>query len=78
MVTLDPEKTPIAYEQRVQSLMTAGLDRPASEVMALEPIELELYYDINAGLFAVEAEAVEAGTIYNPYSKELLDDADEN
>ena len=40
------------------------------------PIELELYYEKGTGLFAVEAEAVESGTIYSPYTKELLEDAD--
>ena len=31
----------------------------------------------DAGLFLIEAEAVESGTIYNPYSGELMDEADE-
>lgn len=73
-VSLTPDKTPIAYEQRVQSLIESGLERSEAETMALEPIELELYYDVNAGLFAVESEAVEAGTIYNPYTNEQLEE----
>ena len=38
---------------------------------------LEIYYSIDSGLFAVESEAVESGLIYNPYTGEMLDKADD-
>ena len=75
-VTLSKEKTPIAYENKVQCLMQSGLSREEAEaeVEGIE-IELELYYKVGAGLFAVEAEAVSGGAdIYEPYSGELMDD----
>ena len=37
---------------------------------------MEIYYEKHYGLFAVESEAVESGTIYSPYSNELCDDVD--
>ena len=40
-------------------------------------IELELYYEKEYGLFAVESGAVESGTIYSPYSAELCDECEE-
>ena len=42
--------------------------------LALEPIELELYYNTNLGLFGVESEAVEGNCdIYDPYTSEILE-----
>lgn len=43
--------------------------------MAMKPIDLELYYEVGVGLMAVEPGAVEAGTIYSPYSGELYDNS---
>jgi hypothetical protein len=71
-VTLSKDKTPIAWEQRVQSIVSSGATREAAEIMADEPIEVEMYYNLDAGLFLVECEAVERETIYDPYSGELL------
>jgi hypothetical protein len=76
-VVLSKDKTPIAFEQRVLSLINSGLDREEAEQMASEPIDVEMYYNPDAGLFLVECEAVESGTIYDPYSGELMDDFDE-
>ena len=39
------------------------------------PIDLELYYEVGVGLMAVEPGAVESGTIYSPYTRELYDNA---
>lgn len=40
---------------------------------AMMPIDLELYYEVGVGLMAVEPGAVESGTIYSPYTRELYD-----
>jgi hypothetical protein len=77
VVILSKEKTPIAFEQRVLSLIDSGVNRDEAEQMASEPIHVEMYYNPNAGLFLVESDAVESGTIYDPYSGELMDDFDE-
>ena len=74
-VRLSPDKTPIAYKNRVRCLMLSGLSREEAEEVALEPMDLELYYEIGAGLMAVDPEAVESGTIWSPYTRELYDDS---
>lgn len=61
-VRLSPDKTPIAYENKVRCLMLSGLSREEAEKVALEPMDLELYYEIGAGLMAVDPAAVELGT----------------
>lgn len=76
MVHLTPQKTPIAYEQRVQDLMMGGMSRQEAGKNALKPYELELYYEPGVALFAVDSMAVESGTIYSPYSGDLCEDAD--
>jgi len=70
-VRLSPDKTPIAYENKVRCLMLSGLSREEAEKVALEPMDLELYYEIGAGLMAVDPAAVESGTIRSPYTGEL-------
>ena len=70
-VRLSPDETPIAYENRVRCLMLSGLSREEAEKIALEPMDLELYYEIGAGLMAVDPAAVESGTIWSPYTRGL-------
>ena len=55
--------------------MLSGLSREEAEEVALEPMDLELYYEIGAGLMAVDPEAVGSGTIWSPYTRELYDDS---
>lgn len=68
LIRLTPEEYPIAYANKVKCLMLSGLSKKEAERMAMEPIDLELYYEVGVGLMAVEPGAVEAGTIYSPYS----------
>lgn len=75
MVRLTPDKTPIAYRNKVKCLMSSGMSREEAEQVALEPIELELYYEVGSGLMAIESEAVEAsGSIFSPYTGDEFDD----
>lgn len=74
-VTLTPEKYPIAFERKVKELMGQGAFNTKEEAekwVKSTPIVLELYYEIDAGLFAVESEALESSpeSICSPYSKE--------
>lgn len=73
-VCLTQEKTPIAYRNKVECLKLSGMSEKEACEIALEPIELELYYEVGQGLFAVEAEAVESGLIHSPYSGEELEE----
>lgn len=74
-VRLDPERFPIAYANKVECLMLSGLSEEEAKKEAMMPIDLELYYEVGVGLMAVEPGAVESGTIYSPYTRELYDNA---
>ena len=77
-IGLCPSKHPIAYKNRVESLILSGLNQEEAELEALEPIDMEFYYDINNGLFMVEEGAVESVDITNPYTGELMEEFKEN
>lgn len=72
-VILTKDKYPIAFENKVQELIEeCGMTREqAEESIENMEIELEVYYEKDYGLFAVDSEAVTSGTIYSPYSGEL-------
>lgn len=78
-VKLTKDKYPIAFAEKVQELVEyCGMtEDEAEKAIADMEIELEIYYHKGCGLFAVESEAVEGGTIYSPYTAELLEEADE-
>ena len=76
---LDKEHFPKAYQAKVEELIEEGVcktEEEADEIMKDVVFELEVYYEKGTGLFAVESEAVESGTIYSPYTAELCEDAD--
>lgn len=72
-VTLTKDEYPTAFENKVRELIEeCGMSREqAEESIENMEIELELYYEKGYGLFAVDSEAVTAGTIHSPYSGEL-------
>lgn len=81
MISLTPEAYPIAFKNKVDELIEQGMfkTRPEAEnYVKSTPIELEVYYEKGTGLFAVQSDAVESGTIYSPYTQELLNDTEED
>lgn len=82
MVQLTEEKTPIAFNRKVKELLDQGAFESEEDAKAWvyqNPIELELYYSIDCGLFGVESDAIENGAdIYDPYTAEMLEDFDED
>ena len=76
-ICLDPIKHPIAYAARVEELIECGLSKEVAEKEAMQPIDMEIYYEKDLGLMLVDSGAVESGTIYSPYTGELYEDADE-
>lgn len=75
---LDKEKFPKAFQAKVEELLEEGVCGAEEEAEALIKdmvFELEVYYEKGTGLFAVESEAVESGTIYSPYTAELCEEA---
>lgn len=78
MVILDENKYPIAHKNKVDELMELGAFETlteAKEWVNTTPIELELYYEKDAGLFAVESEAIDCYSecLCSPYTKALFD-----
>lgn len=68
-VCLTPTETPKAYAAHVRDLMKSGMSKEEAEKVALEPIELELFYEEDNGLFAVDSMATENyGVCHSPYS----------
>ena len=66
---------PIAYAAKLKELVDSGMPEDEAKTwLDNAAFELELYYHPDHGMFAVESEAVESGTIYSPYSGELMDD----
>ncbi len=66
-VFLQPNTQP--YIARIAELVNAGMSEGEAEnYLSTTPIQLELFYSADQGLFGVESEAVESCDIYNPYS----------
>lgn len=76
-VVVAPDEHPLVYNAMVKSLMNRGMTKAEAVAYMIQPIELELYYDENTGLFAVEPGVVESTSIFNPYTGEELEDYDE-
>jgi hypothetical protein len=79
MITLHEDKYPIAHKNKVDELMEQGCfdDREeARKWVNSTPIELEIYYEKDAGLFAVEAEAIYScsESLCSPYTKALFEE----
>ena len=76
-IIIDKIKFPIAYKAKLDELIGCGVSkRSAEKFISSTPIDMELYYSKDSGLFMVEAEAVESGTIINPYTGEELEEED--
>lgn len=72
-VYIDPVKMPDIYRRKMKCLLTSGMSQEEAEKHLLQnPLQLELFYDIGRGLFAVEAEAADSTPIFNPYTGEEI------
>lgn len=72
-IKLDRTKHPIAFRRATLSLMESGLtEKQAEALIGSQGFEMELFYEGDNGLFAVESEAVENTPIYSPYTQEVL------
>ena len=77
---LSEEKFPKAFAAKVEELLeqkVCSTEEEAKRIVRDMEFELEVYYEKGTGLFAVESEAVESGTIYSPYTAELCEQASE-
>ena len=76
-VRLTRDKFPIAFQNKLNELMEQGAfnnEEEATRWIESNPIVLEIMYEKNWGLFAVESEAIESGGIVSPYSGEEIED----
>ena len=80
-VRLSKDKTPIAFENKVQELLEQGAfdcREKAEKWLSETDFEMEMYYQKDYGLFLVDAEAVEYGAdIYSPYTSEKYERFDD-
>ena len=69
-IYLDPLKYPLSYKRKFHELVhQSGMtENEAKNYIASTPIIMELAYDIDRGLFMVEADAIESCSIHNPYT----------
>jgi hypothetical protein len=75
-VLLTRQTFPIAFQNKLDELMSQGaFDNEEDAIKWIEsnPIVLEIMYEKDSGLFAVESEAIECGTLISPYSGESIE-----
>ena len=70
-----PQTNPKIFRKRVKGLMMSGLSQSEAErIASTEPMKLELFYDVQLGSFAIDAEAVGNTPLYHPYTGEEIPD----
>lgn len=68
-VITTPDINPVIFRRRVKCQMLSGLSQEEAElVVSTTPMELELFYEIGLGAFAIDAEAVGNTPLYSPYT----------
>lgn len=74
-VITTPTVNPEMFRRRVKCLTLSGLSQEeAEEFVASTPLQLELFYDVALGAFAIDAEAVGNTPLYNPYTGDEIPD----
>jgi predicted nucleic-acid-binding Zn-ribbon protein len=77
-VSLSEEKFPIAFKAKLDELIEQGWEEEdARDWLSRVTFQMELYYSKDQGLFMVESEAVEAITIFNPYTGDELEECED-
>ena len=75
-VLLTRKTFPIAFQNKLNELMEQGAfdnEEDATKWIESTPIVLEIMYEEDNGLFAVESEAIECDTLVSPYSGERIE-----
>lgn len=76
-IRITKSKYPLLWERKVKELTQQGLsESDAERILGDWVVTLDLYYEIGSGLFAVETDAVESGSIHSPYSDSDIVPAD--
>jgi hypothetical protein len=75
-VLLTRRTFPIAFQNKLNELMEQGAfdnEEEATRWIESNPIILEIMYEKDNGLFAVESEAIESNNLMSPYSGEGIE-----
>ena len=75
-VLLTRKSFPIAFQNKLDELMELGTfnsEEEATRWIESNPIVLEIMYEKQSGLFAVESEAIESCYLMSPYSGETIE-----
>lgn len=74
-VVTTSDTNPEIFRRRVKCLMRSGLlQEEAEQIVATTPMELELFYEIGLGGFAIDAQAVGDTPLYSPYTGQEIPD----
>ena len=81
-VSLSPETHPKFFRAKVAEMVKLGLTQEDAEEDVkkwMSNFEMEIYYQTNYGVFAIDSDAFEGGQrVYSPFTKtELKDPEDE-
>ena len=73
-IYLSPDKYPAAYARKKQELTEkSGMTESEAENFLLTtPFILEIFYDIDRGLFGLESEFIECNNVFNPHTGNLI------
>lgn len=80
-VRLSKEKTPIAFQKKLEELLSQGAFNTVAEAeewIESNPFELELYYQKECGLFGLDPEAIACSCCYSPYTGTEMIPVDED
>lgn len=73
-ITLDEILHPKAFKAKMEDLAANGMDEEdAREFIEKNPIRMEIYYQKECGLFAIECDAAESSRIWSPYTGEEME-----
>lgn len=74
-IHLSPDKTPAAFNNKVKELVEeCGLSEEEAkrEVLSLTFV-LEVIYEKNCGLFAVESDTLDCSKVWSPYTQKEIE-----
>lgn len=76
-IYLSETKHPIAFKNKLEELVESGLsESEARNFITTTPFRLEIYYQKNCGLFAVESDACDCSKVYSPYTADEMEWSD--
>ena len=78
-IRLSENSNPICFKTKLNELVKNGMtEQEARNYINTTDFDMEIYYEEDYGLFMVEADAVEGTSIFSPYSKEEMEEPDED